>query len=192
MKLNVLLAFTLVVLIACGGSKEAVNLTPEANENTVNDMPDWFIDTPSDPNYLFSPQTSTSRDIELSVKKATQSARADIAMQIEAKVDALEKQFSEEVGTGEDSEFLEQFTDVNKTVTSQTLYGAEVIKKEIKNEGSVYRAYVLMQMPIGILQEELVNEIKKQENLHTPLRASKSFQELEEEVAKKYGTEKQE
>ena len=123
------------------------------------------------------------------VQKATQAGRADIAVQLESRVDALTKSFTEEVGAGDDSEFLTQFTDVNKTVTSQTLYGTKVVKRDIKKENNIYRAYILMQMPVGLMQEEFVNEVKKREHLYTRMRASQSFQDLEEEV-KKYEEKK--
>ncbi len=42
------------------------------------DIPEWYLKTPEDPNYFFAVATSVSKDLQLSVDKATTDARADI------------------------------------------------------------------------------------------------------------------
>jgi citrate lyase gamma subunit len=137
---------------------------------------------PNDPNYLFATTTATSRDMQLAIEKAKQDARVDISSQIESRVMALIKKFDEEVGRTEDSEILQQFTKVSKTVIDQTLVGCRVRKQEIIKEGELYRAYVLMELPLATAKEALLNQIKEREHLYTRFRASQSFKELEKEV----------
>ena len=111
--------------------------------------PEWFISPPSDPDYLYSAATMTSRDMQMAVEKAQTQARTFLAQQMEAKVSILTKQFQEEVGLGEDSELLQQFTSATKSVTQQTLSGSRTDRKELLEEKGIYRAYVLMSLPIG-------------------------------------------
>ena len=96
----------------------------------------------------------------------------------------LWKSFNEEIGTGEDPTLLEQFTQATKTVVSTSLTGSKVTKKEIIEDGDNYRAYVLVQYPIGSASEELLKQLKKNEELYTRFRASQAFDELEDEVKK--------
>ena len=148
-------------------------------------LPEWFQAVPEDPGYIFAVATSTSRDLGMSVNKAKQQARVDIAQQMETKVKSMIKQFNEEVGLGEEAEFLSQTTEVSKSVTSKVLNGSKAKKVETVKEGEIiYRSYVLMEMPIGPANAALMEAIKKQQNMYTRFRASQGFQELEGEIDK--------
>lgn len=175
----------MALLVACSSSK---SLTPQPS---ASDIPEWYTNVPEDPNYLFTASTATSRDLDLATRKAAQNARSAIGQQLEVKLEGLVKSFTEEVGEGEDSEYLTQFTDVNKSVTSQVLNGTKVVKQKILKDGNVYRSYVLMQMPIGAANEQFMNQLKQRQNLYTRYRATQAFNDLEREV-EKYETFKKE
>ena len=148
-------------------------------------QPAWFQNPPEDPNYMFSTATMTSKDLQLALNKAKQQARVDLAQQMETKIKSMTKQFTEEVGLGEDAEFLSQTSVVSKSVTSKVLNGSRARQVEtIKEDGVIYRAYVLMELPIGPANSALLDAVKKQQNLYTRFRSSQGFQELEEEVEK--------
>ena len=51
-------------------------------------------------------------------------------------------------------------------------------------EGTLYRAYVLVEMPIGDANAALVQNLRNQQNLYNRFRASQGYHELEEEVEK--------
>jgi len=158
-------------VMSCAGSKKV-------------STPSWYMNVPNDPNFLFAPASATSQDMDLAIRKAIQTGRAEIARQIEAKLEGLVKSFTEEVGRGTDSELLSQFTDVNKTVTSQVLSGSKPAKQEVKKEGEIYRAYVLMQLPLGQALEAFMKQMKQRENMYTRFRATQAYKELEKEVEK--------
>ena len=163
-------------LIACGGKTKL---------NNPLSLPAWFQNPPEDPNYMFSTATMTSKDLQLALNKAKQQARVDLAQQMETKIKSMTKQFTEEVGLGEDAEFLSQTSVVSKSVTSKVLNGSRARQVEtIKEDGVIYRAYVLMELPIGPANSALLDAVKKQQNLYTRFRSSQGFQELEEEVEK--------
>ena len=163
-------------LMSCGGKTKLDN---------PSGLPPWFQNPPEDPNYMFSTATMTSKDLQLAINKAKQQARVDLAQQMETKIKAMTKQFTEEVGLGEDAEFLSQTSVVSKSVTSKVLNGSRARQVEtIKEDGVIYRAYVLMELPIGPANSALLNAVKKQQNLYTRFRSSQGFQELEEEVEK--------
>lgn len=173
--LTIFLAFLL--LQSCGGSKDLT----DADEG---DIPNWYLNTPEDPNYIFEPNTSTSRDLQMAVDKATTGARAGIGRQIETNLEGLQKQFAEEVGEGENSNLYQQMTQATKTVVKRTLNGSKVVKKKVEKDGDIFRAYVLMQYPIGSARKAFLSQIKNDEEMYTRFRSSKAFEELQKEVEK--------
>ena len=158
----------LLVLSNCGGrGKSVYHPWPEV---------------PSDPNYLYATATMTSRDLQVAVQKAQTAARTDLAQQMSTRLGNLTKQFQEEVGLGDDSELLQQFTSATKIVTDQTLVGSQMDQQEIETEGGMYRAYVLMSLPIGQANHLLMQKIRENENLYTRFRATQAFEELNREL----------
>jgi len=166
-----------ILISGCGGRNP-----PQPDGGIV--APDWFLTPPEDPNYMYAIATSTSKDMQMAINSAKEDARVSIARQLETKINSMFKRFREEVGVGEDSELLSQTTDVSKSVTSKVLSGTRAAKMKPVKEGMIYRAYVLMEMPIGGANAALLDAVKKQENIYTRFRASQGFQELEEEVDK--------
>jgi hypothetical protein len=148
------------------------------------EIPDWYLNPPTDANFIYGKSTNTSADLQLAIDKAKQGARLDIAENLESHIMGLVKKFDEEVGGGEESEYLTQFTQVSKNVVDQTLVGSRENKTKVKQEGKLFRAFVLMELPIGKAREELLKQLSagENENLYTRFRASQSFQDLTKEV----------
>jgi hypothetical protein len=82
----------------------------------------------------------------------------------------------------EDAELLGMFGQVSKTVVSDSLNGTRLSKQKLDREGGAYRAYVMMEMPIGEANSRFLEKIRAQERLHTRVRASEAFEELDREV----------
>ena len=176
----IVLLLLVVGMFACGGKPEP---EPIMGGEEVN-VPEWYLNPPQDPDYLFSPATASSRDLQLATDKAKQQARAELAAQLEAKVQGLTKKFEEEVGLGEDAEFLSQFTQVSKTVVSTTLSGTRVSKTKVLTEGGLYRSYVLMELPVGAAAAAFKAQIADNEAMYTRFRSTQAFEELSDEVEK--------
>ena len=64
-------------------------------------------------------------------------------------------------------------------------------QQTLRTEGPVYRAVVLMELPIGEMSKKLMDQIRAQEQLYTRFRASEAFKELDAEV-KRYEAWKRE
>ena len=148
------------------------------------EIPDWYLNPTQDDNYIIGKATATSQDLQLSIDKAKQQARLDIAENLESHIMGLIKKFEEEIGDVEEGEFLQQFTQVSKNVVDQTLVGSRVRKQEVKEEGKGFRAFMMMELPVGEAREKLLELLSsgENENLYTRFRASQSFQELKEEI----------
>lgn len=184
MKKQLTLLFALLlafVWIGCGGGNKT-NL-PATEEGEI---PEWFLNVPSDPNFevLYAARTSTSRDLQTAMDKATTDARAEIARQVELQVQGLQKNFIEETGLSDDSELLSQFTQATKTVVNQSISGSRVTKSKPLKDGNTWRAYVLVEYPLSAARKLLANQIKANEQLYTRFRSSETFKELEKEIEK--------
>lgn len=181
MKKDILFIFTALtislLMISCGGSKSL-------SDTDTGDIPEWYLNTPSAENYIFEAASATSRDMDLALNKAETEGRAKIGRTMEVKVNSMQKKFEEEVGEGENSEFLSQFTQATKVIVSTELNGSRVKEKKFVKDGSNWRCYVLMEYPIGSAQAAFLNKIKSNDALYTRFRAGDAMKEMEADVAK--------
>ena len=177
---STLLVFALI-LCSCGGPR-TTNLAPSPTKEIIKASPDWFLKPPTDAKHLFATASATSRDMQLALQKARTTAQTDLAQQLGTRLANLTKQFQEEAGQGEDSEWLSQFSSATKAVTNETLVGATVDRQKLIAEKSIYRAYVLLSLPIGGANQLLINKIKANENLYTRFRATEAFDALDREL----------
>lgn len=154
-------------LLGCGGAGA-----------TLDDMPDWMTDKPESAESLLGTGTAVSDRMQTALRKAKTRARGDIASSIEVRFESLTKDFQEEVS----GEYLQQFTQAQKEVVSQFLVGTSARDQAVMEEDGQYRAYVLMEMPIGQASSELLSKLRANKELYERLRASEAFDELEEEA----------
>lgn len=166
------------MLIGCGGGPKTLQEVSEC------DIPDWYNNVPQDPNYLYAARTATSQDMQISLDKASTDGRTEIGRQTDVKVQGLQKRFDEEVGLNADAQLMSQFTQANKTVVSTSLSGSRVKQQQLCKDGDMYRAYVLVEYPIGAANEALMQQIKKNNEMYTRFRASQAFKDLDSEVQK--------
>jgi hypothetical protein len=145
--------------------------------------PPWFLTPQRDDKYLFAVATATSKDLQLALNKAATDARAEIARQVEIRVQGLQKKFDEETGLGKDAQLLQMYTQATKLVISTSLTGSRIKDQQYAEEKEgIYRAFALVEYPIGIVNQNLMNQIKNREQLYTLFRASETFKEMEGDV----------
>lgn len=153
-------------------------------------VPKWMTSPPSDPNYLLAPATATSKDLQLAIDIAQGEGRNGLAQQLEVKFQGLTKRFQEQTGVAADADVLQEFTSTWKGVVDQELVGSRARDETTESEGPLFRAYVLMEMPVGKASEALLERIKASQQMYTRFRAAQAFQELNDEVAKYEGWKK--
>ncbi len=146
------------------------------------ESPNWFPTPPADEKVLYGVATATSKDLQLALNKAATDARAEIARQVELRVQGLQKKFDEETGLGKDAQLLQMYTQASKLVISTSLSGSRIKEQKFGQEGEVYRAFALVEYPVGVVSQDLLSQIKNKEQLYTRFRASETFKEMEDEV----------
>ena len=191
MMLVITSTMTLLLLAGCSspkpGSPQALAVEKEATEKKIDKnlkaMPEWYAKTPLDNNILFASATETSRNMQMSMEKASIKARAELALTVGGRVSTMMKAYAEEAGVSNDP-------DVNlivSTVTSQeainvNLSGVQRADAQINREGDSYRAYVLIRYPLGELNKIAVEQVRQSTVLNAKFRASKAFEDLERKV----------
>jgi len=155
-----------------------------ASKATLRAMPRWFTSPPKDDKFLFAPATATSLDLQIALNKAEAEGRLQLGQQLEVKYSALTRRFAEETGAGAGAQLLQEYEQTYKAVVSQVLVGTVPKEKKFEVEDGVYRAWVLMQLPVGAASERLLKQIQQQEQMYTRFRASTAFKELNAEVEK--------
>ena len=175
-------AAVLGMALAIAACKSAPKSTPETRA-TVSTVPDWFTKPPAADDRFYAVATAESRDMQLAIEKAAAASRGQLAQQMEVKYGGVAKRFQEEVGAT-NSELLDQFTTAYKLVSSQSLTGSRAKEQKVVPGDGTYRAYVLMEMPVGEANKALMAKLASQQALYTRFRSTQAFKELNEELEK--------
>ena len=110
-------------------------------------IPGWYMNPPeSDSDAIYVVGTSISRDMAMSVQKASLDAETHLANKIAGEISSMTKDYKREVG----DEFT-QSTEIvsNKLAAEVKIVGGVIAKKQITAEGGGFRTYVLMKYPLG-------------------------------------------
>ncbi len=126
-----------------------------------------------------------SKRMDFAKKKAVTDAQGQLSEIFNTKVNRLKKSFAEEIGSADDPEINEAFTDVVKTLSSTVLRGAVVKKVKYmrdKETGQITAAAVIAIEPNKI-NMSILDELKnKKPKLYERFRASQAYDELKKEM----------
>jgi hypothetical protein len=152
-------------------------------ETAVSKMPSWYMQPPQDANAIYTAGSESSPDMQMAIDSAANSARRALAFQLGAKTSAMMKDFAGQTGTAGDAEVVREIDRVTKTVAADiNIAGYIREKSEVIAEGKNYRAFVLLRYPLGESNKVIADQVRKSKVLDTKLRASKAFQDLEQEI----------
>ncbi len=184
----------LMFLMSCGGGKK---VTQGSGDVEVYEDPFQDLTTMSnsiiDAGGVAAVGEGTSRRRDLAKKKAITNARGNLAEVFNTKVQRMNKQFQEEIGSNDDTEINEAFSSVTKTLTSQVLQGS--LAKEVKymrdKETGQFTCAAVVAMEPNKVNLSILDELqKKDKKLYERFRASQSYEELKQEM-KEYEKEKE-
>ena len=183
-KIGSMVFITLLVLSMVGcGSSGGPDLTPESSRKTIGNVPGWFMDTPEKEGFKYHSATATSQDLQMAIDKATLNSANALAGQMDSEMNRMIKRAAEETGLGEDSHVIDQFSQAQEQIISQSLKDYSISKKEVQEEkGNIYRAYVLVEWDAGAANKRLLARIKADEQIYTAMRATELFDEMEKKV----------
>ncbi|OGV62572.1 MAG: hypothetical protein A2498_15820 [Lentisphaerae bacterium RIFOXYC12_FULL_60_16] len=172
-------AMAVVLMAGCRGPKAQ-------SDKTIFGMMQEKANAITDAGGLAAVGIGSSRTVNLALDKAKTRGRTELAMILETKVDAMKKDFQEEIGEGQaGSELNALFTAASKNIAHTTLSGSvpKDLKYETGKEGEI-TAYALMVVDPKVVSDAFANQANSQRNMYTRFRASQAFAELDQEIKK--------
>lgn len=152
-------------------------------EQTIDSAPEWFLQPPTDNAFMYAVATDYSSDLQFALDKAILSAKVGLASQVSNKVSSTMKEFAVEAGVAEDAQYNREIERASKEVISEVnLGGFNVANRQIITQGTGYRAYVLLRIPVIDMNKAIVEQTKKNAVLDAKAKATKAFQELERDI----------
>lgn len=167
----ILALLSLALLSGCGSSGSVTNTAEEA--------PDWMAQVPDEDQYVLGSGTGQASSYGVALEKAEIRARQDIGEGLETQMRSMTEDFRETV-SGED---LRQFTQTTRTVVNQTLIGTSTRDVKVVESGGRFRAYVLMEMPVGEMAKEFMSMVAgNDQEMYTRFRKSEAFDRMQEAI----------
>lgn len=151
---------------------------------SVAEAPEWFTQPPEDTIRINAVATDYSTDMQLAIDKAVHDAKAHLADKLQGLMNGKVKKYIAETGVADNVEMTKEFSKVSSGLfTNVSLSGYTVAKQKVIPQGNGYRAYVLVNYPVGEANRVLIDQVKQNAILSSKLQASKAYAELEKEVA---------
>ena len=118
-----------------------------------------------------------SKSLELALDKAKINGRIELARMLDARLDVLEKTFSEEPGIPYDSLLLSGFNSAAKIIKQQ-IAGSLAQSLKYEATGETFTAYAIMALDPKVIAEQLA----KEKELYARLQKTKAFAALTQEI----------
>ena len=179
-------------LSACQTNKESIMGRPEVvyKYSTVNQqiekIPSWYLKIPSADDTIYSSGSAKAPDLQLAVDIAIMNAKTTLADRINGKLDSMTKSFVAKIGSDDlDTSVLNEIEKTSKNViASVDVAGYIIDKSDITQEGTQYRAYVLLAYNSEEATKIMMNRMKRDRMIYSRIRSTEAWKELEEEVNK--------
>ena len=177
---------------ACQTNKESITANPQIvyQTNTVSQqveqIPEWYLNIPSAEDTIYSSGSAKAPDLQLAVDIAIMNAKTTLADRINGKLDSMTKSFVAKIGSDDlDTSVLNEIEKTSKNViASVDVAGYVVDKSDITQEGTQYRAYVLLAYNSEEATKMMMNRMKRDRMIYSRIRSTEAWKELEEEVNK--------
>ena len=179
-------------LSACQTNKESITANPQIvyQTNTVSQqveqIPEWYLNIPSADDTIYSSGSAKAPDLQLAVDIAIMNAKTTLADRINGKLDSMTKSFVAKIGSDDlDTSVLTEIEKTSKNViASVDVAGYVVDKSDITQEGTQYRAYVLLAYNSEEATKIMMNRMKRDRMIYSRIRSTEAWKELEDEVNK--------
>jgi len=128
-------------------------------------MPDWFLNYEAESDTgIYSVGSSFADDPQVALDDARTLALTEIARVSSSKLSAQKSQMQNKTSIGKSNNTSELVID--EFINSQNVAGYKVVKREVKREGEIFRAYVMLFFPNSKLQTDGISELR---NVHKSL-----------------------
>ena len=185
-------AVAIAIGLGACSNKESITANPQIvyQTNTVSkqieQIPEWYLNIPSADDTIYSSGSARAPDLQLAVDIAVMNAKSTLADRINGKLDSMTKSFVAKIGSSDlDTSVLNEIEKVSKNViASVDVAGYIIDKSDVTQEGTQYRAYVLLAYNNEEATKVLMNRMKRDKMIYSRIRSTEAWKELENEVDK--------
>tara|TARA_R110000782_G_scaffold62556_7_gene128575 strand:- start:86 stop:754 length:669 start_codon:yes stop_codon:yes gene_type:complete len=177
---------------ACQSGKNDISLQPvvayksEQVSKQITNIPDWYLNMPTDEEAIYSSGSAKAPDLQLAVDIAILNAKTVLADRINGKLSSMTKTFIAKIGSSDlDTSVLSEIEKVSKNVVAEVdVAGYSVTKSDVTQDGTQYRAYVLLEYSNEEAIKIMMNRMRKDRMVYSRLRSTEAWKELESQVDK--------
>ena len=168
---------------ACQTNKESITANPQIvyQTNTVSkqieQIPEWYLNIPSGDDTIYSSGSARAPDLQLAVDIAIMNAKTTLADRINGKLDSMTKSFVAKIGSDDlDTSVLNEIEKTSKNViASVDVAGYVVDKSDITQEGTQYRAFVLIAYNNEESTNIMMNRMKRYKMIYSRIRSTEAW-----------------
>ena len=147
-------------------------------------MPKWYTNIPKEDDAVYAVGTAATPDLQLAVDIAVLSAKTTLADRVDSRIRSQLKMFKTKLGaTDFDSRVQNNFEQVTRNLIADAdVAGYTVKENKIVQNGTQYRAYVLLEYKNAVANKVIQTRIAQNEFLLEKLRETRAFKELNDNV----------
>lgn len=186
---------TIITLTACGTTnvydkraERAIERQIERVEVAIDEAPKWMTELPKSNNAVYAAGTSVSGSMSFSKTKALTTAYARVCMAAGGKVDQQTKIFQSDT---DNSSVERSETAIRSFCNGVDISGVEEVEIKIVAEGSRFRTYALVALPIGEANGIQKSNEQRLNNRLAAQRAPQAFDEMDQRRAEDTKTTEQ-
>ena len=177
---------------ACQSGKNDISLQPvvayksEQVSKQITNIPDWYLNMPTDEEAIYSSGSAKAPDLQLAVDIAILNAKTVLADRINGKLSSMTKTFVAKIGSSDlDTSVLSEIEKTSKNIVAEVdVAGYSVTKSDVTQDGTQYRAYVLLEYSNEEAIKIMMNRMRKDRMVYSRLRSTEAWKELENQVDK--------
>ena len=177
---------------ACQTNKDSISLQPvvayktEQVSKQITNIPEWYMNIPTDEEAIYSSGTAKAPDMQLAVDIAIMNAKTVLADRINGKLSSMTKTFVAKIGSSDlDTSVLSEIEKTSKNIVAEVdVAGYKIDKSDITQDGTQYRAYVLLEYSNEEAIKIMMNRMRKDRMVYSRLRSTEAWKELENQVDK--------
>ena len=172
-----------LILAACGTTnsydkraEEVEKIQTRHVERTIDKAPEWMTKLPESKSAVYANGSGVSREFSMADEKAKLIAFSKVCMAAGGEVDKQSKMFLSDT---EDTSTERSELAVRSTCRGVDISGVEIVEVKRIAEGSRYRSYVLVALPMGEANQLAIRNDKRKAAAGAKARADAAFQELD-------------
>ncbi len=175
--LTVLIAATLIGC-ASGAKTEAEAAPAKSN------LPDYVLNPPLATDAIYGVGYAKQSSLPLAIKVAEANARADIAAQLEATIQAAVISYAQEAGVDDNTQVINFAESITRQITDTTLSGAVTQNRTPMDDGGVWVLMVYGKESLVDSFEEVAEEFERNEDAaFAEFKAAQALEQLDYQLS---------